>query len=758
MRTFSLAFLCGVLLLQYFTFLPNLNWLWLWPILIFLQYKIIKKNYTQILLIILLGFSWTLIFAQQNLTAQKSLTQEGIPIIISGCIASIPIHNKYQTSFLFKSNQFGLLKLSWQSQQLFLHAGDCWQLTVKLKKIHGMLNPGGFDYEKWALQAGLHGSGYILNNYSQKLLTRHWYSYSMMRVREYLLKKICLNLPPSNTAHWLIALVIGERQGIDVQQWEVLRRTGTNHLMAIAGLHIGCLAGLFYIITNWLWRRVPRLLLRLPAQSAGLIASLISAIIYSALAGFSLPTQRACLMLCFFVVMTLCRRKILTWQAWSAALLGILILNPLSVLSESFWLSFGSVALIIYGIGGRLAPKGIWWHWGRLQWVIGLGLIPLSIALFHEASFVSFIANSIAIPIVGFVLVPLTLFATLCLIIWAPLGKIVFALADLILHFLWDILAYFAKLPAAAWHHFVPDVSFILAAVVGVVLLLMPVGVRGRWFGLIWLLPILLYKPAPPKMGEAWFTLLDVGQGLAAVVQTRHHLLVFDTGAKLSESFDMGESVVAPFIFTTGNHQIDMLVISHGDNDHSGGAQALYRYFKIKTARSSTPEKLLPHPASYCLRGEQWQWDNVQFAFLYPDLDQLNLNNNSSCVLQITANNKKILLTGDIEKSAEKYLHRQMSDALGAEILVAPHHGSKTSAVDLFLKDVSPRYVLFPVGYRNRYHFPNPIVLHKYELMGANLLLTSEAGAIEFKLNGGAEMTAPVMYRLSHRYFWGAVS
>ncbi len=240
-----------------------------------------------------------------------------------------------------------------------------------------------------------------------------------------------------------------------------------------------------------------------------------------------------------------------------------------------------------------------------------------------------------------------------------------------------------------------------------------------------------------------------MGQGLSSVVQTKNHVLVFDAGPKFGTNYDMGESVVAPFLRSRGVKKIDMLVISHPDNDHIGGAKSLFHYFKILDAKTSTPDRLLPFQSQYCLRGESWQWDDVNFKFLYPTVENLNLDNDSSCVLLVTnQKNQSALLTGDIEKFAEKFLIQQGEQNLSAEILVAPHHGSKTSAIDEFVSAVKPHYVLFPVGYRNRYHFPNESVVEKYKEIQARLFSTSESGAIQFMFPDIIE------YRRANHHYW----
>ncbi len=762
MRSWTLAFLLGILLLQQFIFLPSIIFLgMIVTIIVTLEFFFIKKyQFLRYISAISLGFLWALLCAHKVLSWNLPTEIEGKPLLIRGYIASIPNEIDNGTSFLFSLKTIQsthvntLIKLSARDNDLKkFRAGDRWQFLVKLKRIHGLMNPGGFDYESWAFQEGIRATGYVISNTQNILLESHWTHGFLNRLRQRLKEKIEENLPLSNTSPWIVALAVGERQNISTENWEVLRNTGTNHLMAIAGLHIGFMSGLVFFLASQCWRRIPRCALIIPAQLVGGFFAFLTAILYGALAGFSIPAERACIMLSVALLMLLMRRTILSWQAWFIALLIVLLINPMSVLTDSFWLSFCSVALIIYGVSARLHPNKWWWKLGRIQWVIALGLIPLSIGLFQQVSFISFIANSIAIPWVGFIIVPFTLMGCFVLIFSVKLGGFILTVTDKSLAILWKILTYFSHLPWANEYLMMPNDWILLAACVGVVIILLPSGFKGKGLGILWFFPLFFYHYPTPAWGEIVFTLLDVGQGLSTVVQTKNHVLVFDTGAKIGTHYDMGDSVVAPFLRSIGIKKIDELVISHPDNDHIGGAKSLFHYFKIQQAQTSTPDELLPFPSQYCLRGNSWEWDGVQFKFLYPTPDNLNLDNDSSCVLLITNSmHRSILLTGDIEKWAENYLVENEGKNLAIDILVAPHHGSKTSAVDEFIQNTHPSYVLFPVGYRNRYHFPHVIVIEKYEAIHANLLRSDTSGAIQFTL--AEKVGAPVQYRLENQRYW----
>lgn len=765
MLVFSILFCLGIVLVSQLSLLPNVSLLMLLISLLIILSIYFKKitHYTNYFIPLLLGCMWCTWYSHTQLSWVLTPDQEGKPLQLTGFISTIPDRQEYHTSFRLLVNEIqspttikpvhATIQLSWQSAPKNLHVGDEWKVTAYLKRTKGLMNPGGFDFEKWSFQEGIRATGYVENN-KGILMESHWYHHPLDRIREYLKDHIHNNLKKTATSHWITALAIGERYNIPLDDWKVLRNTGTNHLMAIAGLHIGFMAGFALMIVTWFWRRSPALVLKIPAQHAGAMAALLMALIYSALAGFSIPTQRACFMLSIFLFTLLSRRKILSWQSWSAALLCVLLINPLCVLSVSFWLSFSSIALIIYGVRGRLAPSGVWWKHGRIQWVIALGLIPLSIGLFQECSWVSLIANSIAIPCVGFLVVPLTLLGCLLLVFSGKIGGFFLFLADKLLSWLWVVLSYLSHLTWSSSYLQVPSIVSIIAACLGAVILLIPIGFPGRAFGFVFLLPLFFYKPPAPPVGDVWLTVLDVGQGLSVVLQTHQHVLLFDAGARSSEKNDMGESVVIPFLHSIGIKHIDRMVISHGDNDHIGGSFAVLNQFPTYLVKSSVPEKFLNVPASYCLRGEKWQWDEVSFEFLYPTSDKLGLNNDSSCVLRITNGVHQLLLTGDIEKLAE-YSLIQYPDELVADVLVAPHHGSKTSALAQFVEDVHPKIVIFAVGYRNRYHFPNPAVLEQYQKIGAVTVDTAQSGAIRLQLSRAVNIRLlPELYRINHQQFW----
>ena len=774
MRLNAIALLVGACLILFLPVLPSQQYLLLiLLVLILLLYvgrltrsKPTKQyHYNSIILFLslaCLSFNYAVWTAQQRLSWQLPISLENKVISVQGTIISIPELKDDHLNFVFhpaslisyagQGSASGLINLNWYNAPSNITVGQRWQLIVKLRKIHGFANPGGFDEEASMLQKNIRATGYVIGQTNQLLSTARNH-YFLDSLREVIAQRIANDLPNSPYAAMIQALTVGVKAGITSDQWQVLQRTGTNHLMVIAGLHIGLLSGLAFFVMNFLWRRQARLSLILPTPLAAAMAALVTALIYSALAGFSIPTQRALIMFSVFLMATLWRRNLLLGLGIALALILVIALQPLAIFDPGFWLSFAAVTVILYGMGARLFPQSKWRTLLRLQFVVGLGLIPFTLLFFQNGSLVAPLANAIAIPIVGLIVVPLSLAGALVSFILPWLANFMWHGAALLLAGVWWILVHLGEISFLVWQQAIYSWWSLAAGICGWLLLLAPRGIPNRWLGVLWILPLIFTKPLAPTENSFKFTMLDVGQGLASVVQTAHHVLVFDTGAKFSADFDLGAAVVVPFLRHEGIGKIDMLVISHGDNDHIGGAKSVLKNFFVKQIFTSVPQRFAPLPAQECLAGQQWQWDGVQFEFLYPVPSMLGLDNNSSCVLRISVGNQHLLLTGDIEKPAEDVLVKTEVNNLPAQILVAPHHGSKTSSTPLFAQDVHPEYVLYPVGYLNKYHFPSSSVVTRYQQLGAQDFASNQCGAISIRVTP-YETSTPECYRNTHPHFW----
>ncbi len=493
----------------------------------------------------------------------------------------------------------------------------------------------------------------------------------------------------------------------------MLTHTGTNHLIAISGLHLGLIAGLIYFLARTLWRQFHFATQFIPAPIIASIFAFVGALFYAALAGFSLPTQRALIMIAVFLIGLLWSRRLLVSNVVCFAVVLILLLDPFSILAADFWLSFTAVMLILYITRYRISNQSPLRRWIQLQCLLSLALSPFLIFWFKQFPLYSVFANLFAIPIIGFIVVPLILLAMILLLPFPRVAESIYGLVDKISHLHWTYLEFLQQQNNAIIPIAVSNRGSLIIAIIGIVILLMPKGLPGRWVGGMLLLPLLFPIRASLKPGEFEFSLLDVGQGLSAVIKTRENTLVYDAGARFSERFNIGDAVTTPYLRDKSITQISMLMISHGDNDHIGGANRLIEQFKIDRILTSVPEKLSISSAERCYAGQQWNWDGVEFEVLHPPLESNFTGNNASCVLKVSSAQGSVLLTGDIERQAEKSLINNMREQIKADILLAPHHGSKTSSSNEFIAKTAPDHAVISAGYRNRFGFPKQDIMSR---------------------------------------------
>lgn len=761
MRSGTLGLLFGIVLLSWHRELPDTLWLEFLPLALALG---LLKPRWRVPALLAAGLLWALFRAALVMSSSLPPALEGQDLTVQGTIASIP--QPFERGVRFEVDVDRLeesgrpwsgprrVRLSWYESAPALAVGERWSLTVRLKRPHGFSNPGGFDYERWLFQRGIRATGYVRNRAANHRLTAAQ-GFQLARLRERLGERIDQVLGVHEHAGIVKALAVGLRHDLSQADWEVLRATGTSHLMAISGLHIGLVAGLVFFLGRWIWSLPGYTVAHVGAPRVGAAAAILAAVGYAALAGFSIPTQRALVMVVVFMAGILWRGRTAPGHGLFLALAFVLVLDPLSVLSVGFWLSFGAVAVILLGMTGRLSARSLWWRWGRVHWLIAIGLLPLMMAFFGENPLLSPLANLLAVPFMGMLVVPLVLAGVLFLDVMPPMGEWLLTAGADAVALIWPYLQWLAGLdlvyrapsPGGPWR--------LAAAIVGATLLLLPRGYPARWLGLLWLSP-LVFAPVPrPAHGEAWLTLLDVGQGLGTVVQTRDHFLVFDAGPRFSARFDTGKAVLAPFLRTRGVDRVDTLIVSHADSDHAGGVASLRRLVRVDSILSSTPERW--SGAQACRQGQAWHWDGVQFQILHPGASDTGNRNDLSCVLQVRTEGGTALFPADIERPTERALLAQYGDVLKSDVLVAPHHGSKTSSSEAFLDTVDPRHVMFPVGYRNRFGFPHPEVLARYRQRGTVVHDTARHGAITVKLQGTGVPSVSSHYRADSRRFWNTV-
>ncbi len=733
-------------------------------------------------LLVLVGMTWRVSLLN---TQVLPAALEGRHLLVTACIEGVPLLRAQSTRMDARlrspASVDGLLaRLSVYRQPIDVHAGECWQMTLKMKRAHGYANPGGFDYERWLFARGVAATAYVKKPQTmvrvRGLESRSFVGLKTLRSlrQQWLgsLRKATESLPFSGV---LLAITMGDRERISAEQWQVFRNTGTSHLVAISGLHISLISGLVYVISTaligFMSRRFVIGFQPLFGKRLAISMGMFAALAYAFLADFSLPTVRATILVAVMSVGFMFRRPVQASRSLAWALILILLFDPLAVLSAGFWLSFSAVAAILWLLpqDRRLQqsdPRRLskvrrsLWHWSRLQLGIALGLAPLTLLWFQQASLLAPLANLLAIPLFSLLIIPLALLSAIVLLISPMVGSWLLGITDALLGLMWMPLSSMSQLAWVNW--LTPDLPWLtwLLLAVGALLLTAPGGFPGRWLGVLMWLPALMHQPDRPQYGQAEFTLLDVGQGLSAVIQTQNKTLLFDAGPVYRSGFNTGDSVVLPFLRSRGIHTLDRMIISHGDSDHVGGAPAILKALRVERVDSGEPLPLKA-PSERCIAGQRWSWDGVDFEFLWPSLQNESIQNNRSCVLRVEANGQVLLLTGDIEADAEDRLMAMHAvidahepDPLQADVMVAPHHGSKTSSSLAFIARIKPRWVLFPLGYQNRYHFPSNKVTRRYRQAGVAMRDTASNGAIRVLLGASDGMLSPLSYRQQNPRWW----
>ena len=784
MRSNIIGFALGVFLLQQQPELPSLAWaVLLLPVLVAWRWLSLRGAALAAALLAnaifgATGFFYAAAWAHWRLADRLPPQWEGVDLAVTGVVAGLPQPFEGGVRFDFDIEQVvpaaarlpRRAALSWYngaSREEFqdiasIRAGERWRFSVRLRRPHGSANPHGFDYESWLLQRAIGATGYVRPGGTLRLddlVPRP--AYVIERMREILRERYWDSLPGYPYAGILIALAIGDQNAIDARLWQLFARTGVSHLMSISGLHVTMVASLFAALIHWLWRRSSALMLVLPARKASALAMFLAAFAYCLIAGFAVPAQRTVYMVGVVALALWANRIGSVSRVLCLALLVVLLLDPWAVLAPGFWLSFGAVAVILYVVTGRLrerhglAPGQSLVQWGRVQWAITLALAPLLLVWFQQMSLVSPLANAVAIPLVSLVVTPLALAGSVLPLDFIP------KLAHAAMAVQMWLLEWCAGLPLAVWQQHAPAAWTVALALAGIAWLLLPWGVPARWMGLPLLLPMFAVAPPLPAPGAAWITVLDVGQGLAVLVQTRRHALLYDTGPAYSPEADSGMRVILPYLRASGIADLDAMIVTHEDNDHAGGAVSVLSGLPVGVLYSSLPAShpaLLAAPAYRlpCATGQGWDWDGVRFDLLHPTAGSYAIDglksNDRSCVLKITTAHGAALLTGDIEARSEQELLQRAPQALRADVLVVPHHGSNTSSTDEFIAAVRPRWAVFPTGYRNRLGHPKEEVVERYRSSGAQILRTDSAGAALVRLEHGT--VAVQLYRELRRRYW----
>ncbi|MCF6300014.1 MAG: DNA internalization-related competence protein ComEC/Rec2, partial [Proteobacteria bacterium] len=630
------------------------------------------------------------------------------------------------------------------SQSFNFKPGQRWQLEVKLKPPVALSNPAGFDREKWLFRhridaLGTIKSAQLLDDDPVKFMGKiHRWRYRISNL-------IDDAFEDPRSKGLILALSIGDKSKLDSTDYQLFQSTGTAHLIAISGLHIGIIAGFGLLLGKIFFRLFPS---EKPNRILWQIAfSLLLAACYAALAGLSTPTVRALIMLVSYGVLRLGKRAVYGWDVWSVALIAVLIVDPLNVLDPGFWLSFGAVALLIYSYRGVKKANNIYYPFIKAQIVMLIGLLPISLLVFAELKLLAPLVNLIFIPLMSFLMVPILFISLFAGILLGHIPMLLINLMDSISQVMFYGLEWFANWEQANisfsishWFHWLLLLSFSI-------IILSPKVMPQRWLAFLLLIP--LFQQTGSKIEPADFKVnfFDVGQGLAVLIRTTNHVMIYDVGAKYDSGFNMSEAVILPYLVNQHIKKIDRLIISHQDNDHAGSVGELLKNISIEQHYDTSGGN------QACITGTNWQWDGVSFEIISP----YNLNpyfgNNSSCVVKISNRAHSILLTGDIEEAVEYRLTHQFSEKIQSNVLLVPHHGSKTSSSAEFIKTVNPSIAINSSGFLNPFKHPVKQVKQRYLDQNIAFYDTQDLGMIQLDFVEKIKITS---HRNQQTHIWSA--
>ncbi len=678
---------------------------------------------------------------------------EAVSLNVSGTVLDVPRWQGDKARFLFHAEAAqgeqgeqwsGITLLNWYEAPA-LYPGDFLQLTVKLRRVHGFASPGAMDYEARMLREGVLATGYVVQG--QVVGASESFRFALPRIRQHM-GQWFIDIPQP-AGGLLRALLTGDRQDISAEQWEVLGKTGTAHLVVISGLHIALLAALGYGFTALLFRLglCPGFM---PLPRLGALVGLVLAVGYALIAGMGLPVQRALIMLAVALSGKITGLEFRPSTLLLVAFCLVLAIDPLAFTCCGFWYSFVAVAALLLGLSGRPGFKSGWLY---PQLLVFIALTSLLATNMQPVSLISPLINLVAIPLIGLVFVPLLLlWAFLQSVLPVDISSGLLLLAEILnIGFGW--LEYCASDLCSGASLPMPGLTAMICALAGSLLLLLPAGSGLRWIAWIFFLPWLLPSLQRPEHGGVRLTQLDVGQGLALALQTRNHALLYDTGDRFSDSFTAADAVVLPYLASVRQRDLDMLIVSHGDRDHSGGVDAICNALKPVQILAGMPELLPQRIASrQCMPGQSWEWDGVSFRILSGKAE--GIANDRSCVLLVETGSGNILLTGDITRRQERWLVNSYPD-LKAKVITVPHHGSKTSSSDEFLDQLQPQLALVSAGYRNRFRHPATTVMDRMSERNICVMKSADLGSLEVSLENNQISVKSYRFAMD-RLWWKA--
>lgn len=646
-----------------------------------------------------------------------------------------------------------LSRVSWFEPPVSPGIGETWELELRLKRPRGSSNPGLFDYEAWLFRQRIHATGYIVPGKRNRLVSA--VDVSMIEdIRRRFVDASWAAANSRDAAAVLAAIGVGARHRVSRQQWDRYAVSGTSHLVAISGLHIGLAASTVFLLTSTILGA-----LRLVRNSyvAALLCSLLAAAAYAAVSGFGVPAQRACAMLFVLVVAIARRRQVGPVQVLAAAALLIFVVDPVATMTPGFHLSFAAVVLLLWLARRRQATReGLP---GRalmsvrqlviMQLHLLFGLMPLTVLIFQRIAFLSMPANLVAVPVFSLVIVPLTLAALALGTVSERASHALLGVAAASIVQVDSLVSAMQRLPFADLRIPALEGSAWPVVLLPALFVLLPRGWPGRGIALLAVAALVIYEPKPSPRACADLHVLDVGQGLAVVARTQNRTLLFDTGMAYQSGGSVAERVVLPFLESRGVSRIDWLIISHADIDHSGGFETLVAGIDTDRVLAGEP---LPG-AEACRAGLEWIVDGVRFRVLHPRPDAELSGNDASCVLLVSAGAHSVLLTGDIEADAERaIIERGLPGAV--DVVVVPHHGSLTSSSTPFVRATSPRVAVVSAGYDNRWGFPADVIVERWTSVDADVINTATAGAVSLRLCAREGVTALRKDRETRRRFW----
>ena len=756
----AVALLAGVVAVQGLAVLPEAGWAWaILPVSLSL---LLVRATSRAPVWFVLGFAWCVLRAHAVLEARLPDALHGRDFDVVGTIRDIPQAGKDSTRFEFdiasatlagKATALrGRVRLNWYKTAPSLEPCSQWALRLRLRPPRGFVNPGGYDSERGAAQRGVVAVGYVRDASANRLLEPApapcidgW--------RQSIAGAIAKELGESPASGLLRALAVGDQHAIGEADWQVLRATGIGHLIAISGLHVGMFAAFGALLARLLWKLYPRITLRAPGPLLEAPAAMACALGYGLLAGMGVPTLRTLLMIAVALLARYMRRATSVAQALALAVLAIMAWDPLAVLAAGFWLSFAGVAILLLITAPAGAGKPAWRELPRMQLLLSLALLPMTVWFFGQGSLVGPLANLLAVPWVSLVVVPLTVSGSLLVVDWPALGAPLLHLAEHLLSGLWVVMQWMADLPAAqAYFAAAPVWAFVLA-MTGIGWSLLPRGVPARALGLLLVLPLLL--PTRPELAEGEFEawVFDVGQGLSVLVHTPGRSFLYDAGPRYPSGFDLGETVVLPSLRALGIDALERMIISHGDSDHAGGAASLSLAFPGLPVESGEPERL-DIPASHCEVATISGAGGVSVRTVSAVADAAAKGNDRSCVVLVAGRFGSLLLTGDATSRIEARVAEALGEVPRPLVLGVPHHGSKTASSARFLDAIAPQLGLISAGYANQFGHPHADVLARYAARSIPLLNTADSGYLYLRFaNTGlvqerGRMLRPAWWRL----------